>query len=419
MRTLLVPCLGHVLYDGVPNYLWHCASGEVLLARALHGVHFEKFDRIVLSMLAGELEQFEPLGRLPEDLRTRIEICCFEKQTSSVAETVFQTIQRMKITGNLVIKDCDSYFQMEDSDGNFVAGIDVCDYPWELAGLKKKSFLRVNEQGNIIDIIEKHLRTDIISVGGYGFEDASDFLFAYQRLKDKAYGIDKLYVSHVIAYLIGEEENVFSYVPALEYEDYGSQEEALAWRQRSKIKRRLAIFDLDGTLFDTTEVNYRAYKEALGADGREFTYATYRDECNGHNYKEFLPHYLEDEAKMEEVHQKKIGLYEQYLPYARPHKHLLTILRLMSREYHIAVVTTASRQNAEELLDSHQIMSFVELLVTQDDVKHLKPATDGLEMAMHYFNIDAKHTLVFEDSKPGLIAAHDSGADYLKVYNYN
>ncbi len=32
-----------------------------------------------------------------------------------------------------------------------------------------------------------------------------------------------------------------------------------------KMKNKLAIFDLDGTLFDTKDVNYYAYKDAMSS----------------------------------------------------------------------------------------------------------------------------------------------------------
>ena len=37
------------------------------------------------------------------------------------------------------------------------------------------------------------------------------------------------------------------------------------------MKKYLALFDLDGTLFDTTDVNYYAYKDALSSFGVELT----------------------------------------------------------------------------------------------------------------------------------------------------
>ena len=52
---------------------------------------------------------------------------------------------------------------------------------------------------------------------------------------------------------------------------------------------KLVIVDLDGTLFDTKDVNYHAYKDAITPYGYDIDYKYYCDFCNGRHYKEFLP----------------------------------------------------------------------------------------------------------------------------------
>ena len=61
-----------------------------------------------------------------------------------------------------------------------------------------------------------------------------------------------------------------------------------------KKKNKLAIFDLDGTLFDTKDVNFLAYKTALTELGYELDYNFFCKECNGKLYKEFIPMIIKD-----------------------------------------------------------------------------------------------------------------------------
>ena len=44
-------------------------------------------------------------------------------------------------------------------------------------------------------------------------------------------------------------------------------------------KNKLAIFDLDGTLFDTKDVNYNAYQAAIKMTGIDAN-INYNDYCN-------------------------------------------------------------------------------------------------------------------------------------------
>ena len=54
-------------------------------------------------------------------------------------------------------------------------------------------------------------------------------------------------------------------------------------------KNKLAIFDLDGTLFDTKNVNYNAYQDAIKMAKIEIN-IDYNDFCtlyNGKNYSQY------------------------------------------------------------------------------------------------------------------------------------
>ena len=44
-------------------------------------------------------------------------------------------------------------------------------------------------------------------------------------------------------------------------------------------KTKMIICDLDGTLFDTSEVNYQAYKKSLYEIGYELSYSFFIKEC--------------------------------------------------------------------------------------------------------------------------------------------
>lgn len=52
---------------------------------------------------------------------------------------------------------------------------------------------------------------------------------------------------------------------------------------------KLVIVDLDGTLFDTKDVNYHAYKDAISPYGFDIDYKYYCEFCNGRHYLDFLP----------------------------------------------------------------------------------------------------------------------------------
>lgn len=191
-------------------------------------------------------------------------------------------------------------------------------------------------------------------------------------------------------------------------------------------KDKLAIFDLDGTLFDTKDVNYSAYCEALEKCGfySQIDYKYYCNFCNGSSYQVFLPQIVPGITKeqIQAVHRMKIGLYPTYLGLALINEHLFSVIDLISKDYYIALVTTASRQNTEDILQAFEVREKFDFIITKEDVINTKPDPEGFLLAMRRFSVSAKNTLIFEDSDVGILAAQNlerGGVKYVRVYGYN
>lgn len=180
-------------------------------------------------------------------------------------------------------------------------------------------------------------------------------------------------------------------------------------------KKFLALFDLDGTLFDTGEVNYYAYKDALSPFKVELDKDYFVSNCNGRHYTEFLPQIMGSEKHIEEVHQAKKQTYVNNLDKAKVNTHLFRIIDSIKDDYHIAVVTTASRQNATDILKYFGCYELFEYMVTQEDISKVKPDPQGFLLAMEHFGIGAENTIIFEDSDVGIQAAKATGAAVMIV----
>ena len=84
----------------------------------------------------------------------------FNSKTKSASETVFKTIKYFNIRGQIIVKDSDSYFLLNKNfnlrNKNFIAGVDISEHP-EVYNIHQKSFLRLNNKNQIIDIEEKKI----------------------------------------------------------------------------------------------------------------------------------------------------------------------------------------------------------------------------------------------------------------------
>lgn len=189
------------------------------------------------------------------------------------------------------------------------------------------------------------------------------------------------------------------------------------------LKNKLAIFDLDGTLFDTKDVNYNAYQNAIKMVEIDVK-IDYNDFCNlynGKNYRDFLPKIIPNisEEQMKNIHNLKKDIYINYLDKAKKNNLLFAIIQEMKKSFFISIVTNASKKNVDDILEKFCVKDLFDLLITQEDIENPKPSAEGFLKVMDYFSILKENTIIFEDSEIGIQAAIESGADYVKVYGYN
>lgn len=183
---------------------------------------------------------------------------------------------------------------------------------------------------------------------------------------------------------------------------------------------KLIIVDLDGTLFDTKDVNYHAYKEAIAPYGYDMDYEYYCEFCNGRNYLDFLPQITTtDKDILTAMHKAKKEAYKNHLDKAVVNQGLVDIVRQMKHEYKTAVVTTASKKNCYDILQQFNLTELFDLILTHDDIVKSKPDPEGFLKAMEHFDAEPKDTIIFEDSDVGLEAAERSGAFYYRTYKFN
>lgn len=183
---------------------------------------------------------------------------------------------------------------------------------------------------------------------------------------------------------------------------------------------KLIMVDLDGTLFDTKDVNYYAYSEAIRHYGYSIDYDYYCKYCNGRHYLDFLPQITtSDESILKDIHSRKKNAYSKYLSKAKLNKGLLEMLITLKSISKIALVTTASKKNTMDILNKFDVASVFDLIVTHEDIKKSKPDPEGYIKAMRYFGVNPSEAIIFEDSDVGVMAAEKSGAQCFIVKGYN
>ena len=185
----------------------------------------------------------------------------------------------------------------------------------------------------------------------------------------------------------------------------------------------LAMVDLDGTLIDTKDINYAAYKMALEESGyNDLRYDQFCNDFNGLNYKIFLRIIDPDMSfeLMEKIHNRKAELYPSFMKNGKLNESLVAMLAaLKASGWKIALVSAANRKNILDALKRFSVVGLFDEIVAQESVKKTKPNPECFFYTMKLFNEDPYTSIIFEDSKTGIMAAEQTGCKFYIVKGYN
>lgn len=176
-----------------------------------------------------------------------------------------------------------------------------------------------------------------------------------------------------------------------------------------------AIFDMDGTMFDTERLRFQTLKQAsLELTGIEFS-DSYLMNCLGLSaqsahrlaqaeYDENIP-YAEIRKRADELELESVRQYGVPIK-----KGLVQVLeRLRKSGLRMAVATSSRRAIAEEYLINANVYKFFDVLVCGDEVENGKPHPEIFKRAADKINLNTAECLMFEDSENGIRSAFDAG----------
>jgi hypothetical protein len=250
MTTLIVPCAGisKRYPDMKPKWLLTHPTGNLMIQQAVSKLlDNNKFDKVIFTILQEHCSDHEAdiiLKQCFSDIN--IEIFILDKLTNGPAETIYKTIKNLNIKDSLVIKDCDNSIDFNIANNkNFICGVNLKKYQ-KISNISGKSFIEINRNNKIIDIVEKRIISDNICVGSYGFQDCNNFIDIYENIYKNIN--TEIFISHIISNLIKQKNIIFDYIEANEYNDWGTYDE---WKYMQK--RHQTIFcDIDGVIFKNT-----------------------------------------------------------------------------------------------------------------------------------------------------------------------
>ena len=142
-------------------------------------------------------------------------------------------------------------------------------------------------------------------------------------------------------------------------------------------KIKLVIFDLDGVLVEAKNIHYDALNEALG-DEYKISWNEHLSTYDGLKTNQKLDMLSERKGLPTTIHtdiwNHKQKLTLQKLKQLEPSKVLIELMgSLVERGYKIAVCSNSIRKTVLTVLSKLGIMEYMDLVISNDDVKNSKP----------------------------------------------
>ena len=185
--------------------------------------------------------------------------------------------------------------------------------------------------------------------------------------------------------------------------------------------KKAVIFDLDGTLADSMWVWPEVDLEFLGK--RNLTVPEdLADAVEGMGYTEVAVYFKDRFNLKESVEEIKeiwtemaLDCYRRRVPLKPGVKEFLAWLK--EREFQIGVASSNYIGLIEAVLESHQICSYFDVILTAGDVKKGKPAPDVYLETARQLGVQPEECLVFEDICAGIRAGKAAGMDVCAVHD--
>ncbi len=181
------------------------------------------------------------------------------------------------------------------------------------------------------------------------------------------------------------------------------------------------VFDMDGVLIDAREWHYEALNTALNHFGYSISRTDHIARFDGLPTREKLTCLTTERGLPHGLHGlindiKQAATVDLVYRECKPrfeHEYLLRELR--SSGIKLGLASNSIRASIDLMLSRANIADYFDVILSNEDVRHAKPAPDIYIEALRLLGSRAEETLVVEDNDHGVAAARAAGCHVLQV----
>lgn len=185
---------------------------------------------------------------------------------------------------------------------------------------------------------------------------------------------------------------------------------------------RAVVFDMDGVLIDAKEWHYEALNRALGLFGYAISRVDHLTTFDGLPTRTKLEVLTRERGLPRGLHDFLNDLKQAYTTEIVHQKCKPTFAReyalskLKGMGYRLAVASNSVRASVELMTEKSNLRPYLDLLVSNQDVRHAKPDPEMYLTAAAGLGLPPAECLVVEDHPTGIRAAEAAGCPVLAVH---
>jgi len=177
---------------------------------------------------------------------------------------------------------------------------------------------------------------------------------------------------------------------------------------------KAVLWDMDGTLIDSEELHWHAWRETMLAEGVKISREQFRSTFGQRN-DVIIPSWLGQNTTPNEIQRVGDDKEQNYRQLVRQHGVALTpgatewVRQLRADGWLQAVASSAPRMNIETVLESLALDRYFDAIVSAEDVSCGKPDPEVFLTAAQRLSTKPPECIVVEDAPAGVEAARRAG----------
>lgn len=179
------------------------------------------------------------------------------------------------------------------------------------------------------------------------------------------------------------------------------------------------VFDCDGVMFQTEELNRKYYNAILEKFGLPEMTDSQAEFAKMHTGEDSMKHIFQNTGIDPELinrERRKIP-YINFVPFMEMTENFMELLKFLKKNNFKTGIATNRSNTMDRVMETFGLNEYFDILVTASDVENAKPHPEQLFKIRDYLQISFDNMIYVGDSSLDQIAANEAGVKFIAFCN--